>query len=458
MDRRAALEAEQDEGAFGSVVGDMREGVRVRAMDRRLNELVVSHHEWNANGVSASIALGGRVHPVSFVASEGVGREVDFLLPLTLHAAMVTGSHLKLPGLVSSRLFSAVPQIQDTFRLWSTKHKRANFQRVPVDVEVRNGPADRASGVACFFSGGVDSFYTLLKHRDEITHLILVHGFDISLKDRAIRAQASHMAREVAREMDKPLLEVETDLRSFLDPLVDWNMYHGAALASVALLFQHRFHKVLIAATHSYADPMPWGSHPLLDPLWSTELTEIEHEGCEATRVEKAAYISENELAMKWLRVCWENPNSAYNCGSCEKCLRTMVNLRAAGAQERCKTLSGHLDLKAVANVKLSGESDVSFARENLNALERLGTEPDLARALKVSMSKSRPDRIELKQVRTQLAQLRTRHAQLRPRHAQLRLRLSSRRYKLTDVLVDSALKIPGVGKLVRWKKTPPTG
>jgi hypothetical protein len=80
--------------------------------------------------------------------------------------------------------------------------------------------------------------------------------------------------------------------------------YQGAALASVGLLFQHLFHKVLIPATFSYSDLPPWGSHPLLDPLWSTEVTDFEHDGAEAMRVDKAAYVSRHETAMTWLRVC----------------------------------------------------------------------------------------------------------------------------------------------------------
>jgi hypothetical protein len=38
-------------------------------------------------------------------------------------------------------------------------------------------------------------------------------------------------------------------------------------MASVALLFQHRFHKVLIASSHTYSRMQPWGAHMLLDPL-----------------------------------------------------------------------------------------------------------------------------------------------------------------------------------------------
>jgi hypothetical protein len=408
-------------------------------MDSESRELNVCA-EWDVDRVSVSIRLNERVHPVWFMVSdEGFGREVDFLLPLTLFHAMVTGSPLRLPGMVSSRLFSAVPKIQDIFCFWSGRHtKRREPQRIPVDAEARRESIDRASGVACFFSGGVDSFYTLLKHLDEVTHLVLVYGFDIPLTDQSLRAQSSRMAREVARELGKPLIEVETNLRSFSDRLVGWPKYHGAALATVALLFQNRFRKVLIAASHSYADLMPWGSHPLLDPLWSTELTEIEHDGCEATRAEKASYISEYELAMKWLRVCYENPNSIYNCGRCKKCTMTMVNLQAAGVLERCQTLPHNIDPKAIADLRWSYRSGV--AQQTLSVLERLGTEPELARALAEAMKKSHPYGRELEQVRAQLAKLAAHY--------------SSRRYRIADTVVDSALRISRMGRLERPKNT----
>jgi hypothetical protein len=139
---------------------------------------------------------------------------------------------------------------------------------------------------------------------------------------------------EVARELGKFLIEVEKNHRSFSTEIIGWGKYHGAALASVALLFQNRFRKVLVATSFSYADIIPNGSHPLLDPLWSTELTASSMTGAEATRVANVAYISQYKLAIQWLRVCLKNPNGACNCGRCEKRLRTMISLRIVGAQE----------------------------------------------------------------------------------------------------------------------------
>jgi lipid II:glycine glycyltransferase (peptidoglycan interpeptide bridge formation enzyme) len=175
--------------------------------------------------------------------------------------------------------------------------------------------------------------------------------------------------------------------------------YQGAALASVGLLFQHLFHKVLIPATFSYADLPPWGSHPLLDPLWSTEVTDFEHDGAEATRVDKAAYISRHETAMRWLRVCWTaymshlydwgwltSTNRPYNCGRCGKCLTTMVNLRAAGTLERCETLPHTIDPKDIMKIDRARPDDLVMTRQNIKSLERAGGDPELVRALKWSI------------------------------------------------------------------------
>jgi lipid II:glycine glycyltransferase (peptidoglycan interpeptide bridge formation enzyme) len=317
-----------------------------------MRKLAVSPPERTGDRLSATITLSGRgpgerARVVYFETRESTGREVDFLLPLTLPPAMITGSRLKLPGRVSPRLLSTLPKLQDIFHLWGTRNWGAKYQRVPVDADVQGKSAEPASGVASFFSGGVDSFYTLLKNRDKVTHLIFVHGFDITLANRSLRARASHAAREVARELGKELIEVETNLRSFSDSLVNWDHYHGSALASIGLLFQHQFRKVLIPSSATYAELYALGSHPLLDPLWSTVLTRFEHHGCEATRVDKSAYISNSETAMRWLRVCWANPSSAYNCGRCEKCRWTMMNLHAAGALGLCETLPKTLDSDA---------------------------------------------------------------------------------------------------------------
>jgi hypothetical protein len=99
--------------------------------------------------------------------------------------------------------------------------------------------------------------------------------------------------------------------------------------------------RALIAATHRREQAVAWGSHPDLDPLWSTEALEIVHDGTGASRAEKAARLAGEPEAMRHLRVCWQNPDGAYNCGVCRKCVVARVTLDSVGALERCATLHG---------------------------------------------------------------------------------------------------------------------
>jgi hypothetical protein len=453
-----------------------------------LHETLAPHAELSARELTLRLELNGDEIRTRFSCEQGIGCASDSLAALTLLPAMRAGSPLELPEPVSPMLLSTMPRIQDIYHAWD----RDRFERVAVRAGTRREERERASGVGCLFSGGLDSFYTLLEHREEVTHLIFADGYDIPLQDTARRERAVNVARRVADELGKTLIEVHTDLQLFTrDVGLRWQDYHGAALAAAALLFQDRLGRVLIPATFSYADLFPWGSHPILDPLWSTERTAIEHSGCEATRVEKARYVSAYPVAMKNLRVCTGH-HADYNCGHCEKCLRTMINLRAAGASNRCETLPEELDPETIASMVLEGEHVRAFALENLRALERLGAEPELARALDTALGNSfggehvrrRLDaaRTELMETRRRLHDVGTKHRENAERlksrakelatsnerlqerateltrsnesltvaNAHLKGHYSSRRYRLADLLANGVLKLPGLRRLLR--------
>jgi hypothetical protein len=81
-----------------------------------------------------------------------------------------------------------------------------------------------------------------------------------------------------------------------------------------------------IASTFTVYELQPWGSHPLLDPLFSNDFTKIVHGDNSVTRFEKTRKISTDPIMLENLRVCWYS--HADNCGQCSKCLRTMAALR----------------------------------------------------------------------------------------------------------------------------------
>lgn len=297
-------------------------------------------------------------------------------LAMALVPAMRAARALVLADSLSPRLFASQAAIQKLFHDWDTE-----FNVVPITAPLGEPHPASMGGTGLFFTGGVDSFFSLLSHRHEITHLIFVRGFDIKRDEREVNDSVLPAIRAVAAQMKKTLVEVSTNIREFSDPIVDWALdYHGTALAAVAQLLAPTLSKVYIAASHSEEETFRWGSHLQLDPLYSTETLSLIHDGANATRVEKVAAIAGDRLVQQTLRVC--NKAGAYNCGRCEKCLRTMINLRLAGALDNFATFGRGLRLNEVRLIHVRDENKASYLSENLTALRAKGVDDDLALAL----------------------------------------------------------------------------
>jgi hypothetical protein len=337
------------------------------------------------------VAVAGRAADVWFrVAGDGPGDPGrlsdtgDPALTALLLPAMALGEPVELEPAVSPRLLAGTDRLQDIFRVWVPRR----FARVAVSARPRQVTPPPGRGVACFFSGGVDSTYSVLKHRERLAALILVHGWDLLLDQRPFRRGVATVLRQAAGRFGLPLIEVETNIHPWRADYVRWRWYFGAALACVALALSPLFAEVLIPSSEPYSKLHPWGSHALTDPLWSTEATELVHDGAEATRLEKVRRLAGSPGALESLRVCFENPNGAYNCGRCEKCLRTMIALRAVEALDRCPTFPP-LDLEAVAALTIPSPLRLSEYTDSLEAVERHGRDAALARALRACVART---------------------------------------------------------------------
>jgi hypothetical protein len=306
-------------------------------------------------------------------------------LPPLLTAGMRKGWDITFDGPVDSTALRGASGAQKVFLDWYPKR----FREVSISAEPGR-VATGATGVGCFFSGGVDSFYSAITESDRITHLIFVHGFDIDVDDENLAERASAAARESAAELNKPLIEVKTTMRSaFGDRLpLDWGYdFHGAALAHVGLALSQHLSTVIIPSSNCREELTPWGSHPDLDPLWSSGTVEFEHHELELHRLGKIRRIGENRTAMNHLRVCWENLDGAFNCGRCAKCVRTRIGLAAAGAQ--CTTFPEIIDVRAVRRMDLRSR-DRGYLRTALAAMDASGvTDVDLQRAVHTAIRRS---------------------------------------------------------------------
>ncbi|MEX2643599.1 MAG: hypothetical protein WD270_09110 [Acetobacterales bacterium] len=255
---------------------------------------------------------------------------------------------LEIAGAISPELERNLAQAQQVLAGWFDY-----LEPVPVLPLVRSEPRPEmgGDGVACCFSAGVDSWYSLLTHMDRVSHLFLIRGFDIGLANDALWQAAKASARDVGRELGKPLVTCTTNLRLIADKgRAGWgrpwagdfwgNCLHGAALSATALPLGGTFGEIVVPATHTHEQLKPWGSSPLLDRFWSNGQVRIGHDSCDYDRVQKVGIVATSQLALDTLRVCYHDLDEV-NCGRCEKCLRTMMALRVHGALNRAGTFPG---------------------------------------------------------------------------------------------------------------------
>ena len=122
----------------------------------------------------------------------------------------------------------------------------------------------------------------------------------------------------------KQLVVVESNIREWTYANnISWaDRFVGGGLASITHVLAVSI--MYNAASQSYSFYYTDGSHPTTDPLWSTETCTIYYDGA-VLRTEKLKSLSKDPEIINTLRVCWQN--NVYNCGRCEKCLRTMMGL-----------------------------------------------------------------------------------------------------------------------------------
>jgi hypothetical protein len=340
--------------------------------------------EVREDGTRLRLRLGDEVREATFGCRDvPLAPNPDAAFVAGLPVAMGLASSLAVPAGVSPDLLRASRTIQEMLAIWNSALQPVEVLTEPGDPpSATDSSTVAARDTAAFFTCGVDSFYTVLSRREEIDAVVYAHGLDLPADDPK-RELVSATFREAAAQLDLEAIELETDVRTFSDPVCDWErIYTSAALATIGHLLADRFGRVLIPATHSYRDLHPTGSHPLLDPLYSSERLRIEHVDA-VSRVTKLEYLIGSELAMNSLRVCFQHGGEGLNCGECPKCVRTMVGLRAIGAAGRCRTLPAEFSLREMSSGKVKSRRSLTFVKENLAAVEARGTDPDLAVALR---------------------------------------------------------------------------
>jgi hypothetical protein len=301
--------------------------------------------------------------------------------------AAAAGKRLEIADPVSPEWMANVARMMEIWREWW------GYPPLPPRTAARPPAGARAGGTALCFTGGVDSFHTLLCGPARPDILAFVHGYDIPLTDRPRMAAWERSLREVAAEVGARAVVLRSNLRRHpLSAAGEWDRSHGGALAAAGHLLAGQAGTLLVSSSFPAGYPYKWGSHSRLDPLWSSDRLAVVHWGETRSRVGKVREIAGHELARRHLRVCWENRAAAPNCSRCDKCLCTMALIAAAGADGRFPvfdwsgSLAGRID-------RLPRTRFVFTYRELLES----GPERKLARAVRSLLERTagRPTLLE---------------------------------------------------------------
>lgn len=302
--------------------------------------------------------------------------------------SMRMGEDLIIEGKISKELYKGMYKIMEHFLSW-------NIGLKPIKIIADELITDTAKPTvsASFFSGGVDSFYTLLKRKkdkkDPVTHVLLVKGYDVDSRNEDLWKATLKNIQKVTKAEEVNLIVAESNLRTLIDPIFVffWDYYHGGCLAAAALCLRKGIKQVYVPSSLPANEQVPWGTHFDTDKYWSTEKLTFTHDGGEASRVDKINWqIAKSLTALKYLRVCYMNEVGAFNCGACEKCLRTMINLYVAGVLDKAETFPHTIDPKKVAVMKID-KNNQELHKDNLRALEKCGAPPELQEAQRMSLA-----------------------------------------------------------------------
>lgn len=273
-----------------------------------------------------------------------------FLIAGALPAMYFGERRVMVDGNVCPQLLENIKVALNWIVLWFYKKDQK-----PIDIEAGLENAiekeNRPERAGFLFSGGIDSLSTLRHnhihypdiHPGRIRDGLIIYGLEVRdpVSFRHVLSNLKPMAADAGIE----LIPLYTNIRE-LGPenardfwAGFWlTHYMGATFGAAIHTLSRRFSHFSINSCHDIPNLMPYSSHPLINPYYSSYRLRINHAGFNFSRYEKTRIISDWNVALENLRVC--NNFNIYqqgmlNCGSCEKCVRTMLALVGCGVLKR---------------------------------------------------------------------------------------------------------------------------
>lgn len=298
------------------------------------------------------------------------------LLPVavTLHQPLVTD----WPA--DPVLLANLDQLMGIWHGWYPELARVPIRTAVGQAAQRQEPAS----TGLYFSGGVDSFYTLLYAKEEqktVDDLIFIHGFDIEIDNENGFQRALAQIRKVAEAREKNVVPMATNLRRTRFREANWSeVAFGCLLAGAGLALAPHFRELLISSGLPPDQLRAHASHPLTDRLFSSSTTHFVHYGPEMDRIPKMERLRDHPIAINNLRVCYESDTGG-NCCQCLKCVLVMAVMEVQGTLAQSDAFRARpWNPRLIERTYLS-QGTISFRK--LQAFAHEKGRPDVANAVK---------------------------------------------------------------------------
>lgn len=300
-----------------------------------------------------------------------------FLVALLPQAAYL-GEDLVVDAAISQRVFYGIEN--NLFPLWKKDSKM--FKPVKIKhkgfIQAANDGGMNAGHVGTGISCGVDSFAAIKMSLEkyEGAYKLDTLAFFNAGSHRSTGGLSKEESRKLffdrmnnseacARELGLDFLWVDSNLGEFLK--TKYVQVHVFCNFSAVLACGRYFSKYYYASGYPLeeADVLKLDSDTsryeiYLSQLLSTEEISFSISGENMTRIEKVEYISEMPTAQKYLNVCFMEKN---NCGVCEKCVRTQLELYALGKLDSFSRVFDVEKFKADLSKHLKRAYRLSYSR-----------------------------------------------------------------------------------------------
>jgi hypothetical protein len=277
--------------------------------------------------------------------------------------AMQLGRPVKVHGRLSRTACFNLAEFQSAWACWRPE----KYQRVDiVPDEIIDLPVpEHAPRAISAFSGGVDGTFTAIRHKHKLlgngsyplTDVMLVHGFDVPLGKPEAFDLLLQRIRPFVDELGLGMKVIRTNLKEASGQY--WEDSFGVQLAACLHNYSDDFNFALMGSGEPYSNIFyPWGSTPATDYLMSGDQMQLILDGSAYTRTEKIETLRHYPTALRTLKVCWEGGNQERNCGVCEKCIRTKLNLLAVGVSD-APCFDEELDPEQILKIRLINDAQL---------------------------------------------------------------------------------------------------